>query len=929
MDLISKISSALKYGKFRRSAKKLTSKINSLESNYQKTLSDDQVPEKFSELKRRACEGESLDSLLPETYALVKNAARRLLGKKFEVLGIPETWNMVHYDVQIEGGIALHRGMVAELATGEGKTLVATLPACLNALSGKGVHIATVNEYLAERDSQWMGFLYSFLGLSSSCALARQSQEEKKNAYKCDIVYGTASEFGFDYLRDNSMTRIPEERVQRGFNYCIVDEADSVLIDEARTPLIISGPEEFEKDGALNNLIKKVEPLVAKQHKLCNSLAIEAEEMLKRNSSDEEAFKKLWLVKKGMPKNKRLKELAKRGEMGSKFSDLEKFMDSDFNKVVSYSLKEQLYFTVDEKSERSDLTEKGRKFLSGDGKYAFEMPDIELEISRIESDNSIDDSEKSRLKAQARGEFAKISENIHSINQLLRAYSLYEKDEDYIVRGGKIEIIDRNTGRVMEGRRWSDGLHQAVEAKERVKIERENRTYATIGIQNYFRKYLKLAGMTGTASSSSSEFFEVYGMNVVEIRPNKPCQRKDLPDLIFASRREKFNAVRDILAREHAKGRPVLVGTSSVEESEVLSRLLKISKIPHEILNAKNDAAEARIVARAGQRGAITISTNMAGRGTDIKLGDGIEELGGLLVIGTEHHESERVDRQLMGRCARQGDKGETVFACSLEDSLFRLHANVSFLSKAIKKRHREGVPMSHPIFARIVSRAQKHAEGENFSARKWLIKFDEAADKQREIIYSLRDSVVCSENPAETLLEMAGEECDSIAERAFSEEKSESVEKIRSRIGEHFSEVFPRNPPKEILSEENIEKIKKILRREAGEIIRETLNSAPKNEGDGIAKFSMLRAVDSAWRDHLTRLEDLRESVYLRGYAQRDPVQEFNKEAFKAFEETMERTRKDSCAAFFKIFASRQAAAKLMEEALRAAERRSAKRRA
>ncbi len=921
--VISKFLGGYKYGRFHKSAKKTVAKINAIEESY-RSLEDSDLPKKTAEFAARAARGESLDSILPEAYALVKNAARRMCGRTFDVLGHPQTWDMVHYDVQLIGGIALHKNMVAEIATGEGKTLVATLPAYLNALSGLGCHIATVNEYLAMRDSQWMGNLYSMLGLSASCVCASQSAEEKRRAYMCDITYGTASEFGFDYLRDNSMARTPEEQVQRGFHFCLVDEADSVLIDEARTPLIISGPDFDEEPSVYTELRPAIEALVSLQHKMCNALASDASRAVKSGSKiTAETLESLWLVKKGMPRNRVLRQLAESGLLGRKLADFELEMAADFNRQKAYALKERLYYTIDEKDQQSDLTEKGRRELSPADSYAFVLPDLAEMLAEAEA-MGLGPREKFRAKIAVQKEYSKIAERIHALSQLLRAYSLYERDVEYIVSGGKVEIIDRNTGRVMEGRRWSDGLHQAVEAKERVEIENENKTYATVSIQNYFRMYAKLAGMTGTAESEASEFSDIYKLNVMSIPTNAPCRRKDLPDLIYKTRREKYQAASSVIRKAHARGQPVLVGTSSVEDSELLSRLLKMAGVPHCVLNAKNNAREAEIVARAGEPGAVTIATNMAGRGTDIKLGSGVAELGGLLVIGTEHHESSRVDRQLIGRCARQGDPGESLFIVSLEDDLLRLHADTSVLSKVIATKHRDGCAFSHPIFGRIIARAQKKVEGENYSVRKRLLQFDDSANRQREVVYAMRAEAMSAdmrEKTAALVREEVAEEVESSlpADQAISREDL-------SRLCERAAMTFPVMPDPDKLAGLGRREIAESLCGEILSLLEEKRGIEGPENSEKIERFLLLDAIDSQWRDHITRMEDLRNAIYLRGYAQKDPLNEYKIEAFNSFRELLGDIRSAACSNLFRVSDSRESMGALLAKIRDAYAKRRAK---
>ena len=615
---------------------------------------------------------EKLDEILPEAFAVVKNAARRLTERQhtFEICEQPTTWNMVHFDVQLIGGIVLHRARIAEMATGEGKTLVATLPLYLNALTGRGAHLVTVNDYLARRDAEWMGELYKFLGLTVGVIQHDQPPEVRREQYAMDITYGTNSEFGFDYLRDNGMATTREQQVQRGYNYAIVDEVDSILIDEARTPLIISGPatvstHQYDKWKPL------IEQLVRKQNMLVNRLASEAKETFEKNDLEAGGLL-MFKVKLGQPRNKQFLRMMEDPEKRKAIDKAELQFYQDSRKEELFALKEELFFTIDEKSQESDLSEQGRAFLNPDDPDSFVLPDLISEFTEIDLDPAISDEEKEKRKTDRQQHCDAQAERIHNISQLLRAYCLFEKDVQYVIEENKVVIVDEYTGRKMPGRRWSDGLHQAVEAKEGVQIDRETQTLATITIQNYFRLYHKLAGMTGTAETEANEFHDIYKLDVAVIPTNRPVARKDHNDRIYKTRREKYNAVINEIRDCHAKQQPVLVGTVSVEASELLSRMLKREKIPHNVLNAKFHMQEAEIVQRAGQPGTVTISTNMAGRGTDIKLGQGVPDAGGLFVIGTERHESRRIDRQLRGRCARQGDPGNSRFYVSFEDDLMR-----------------------------------------------------------------------------------------------------------------------------------------------------------------------------------------------------------------------------------------------------------------
>src|ERR1700736_603465 len=741
----------------------LVEKINQLEQEFQ-ALTEDQLREKTAQWKKDLANIDDPDELarrlvdlLPDAFALVKNAARRLYGRTILVCDQPFVWNMIHFDVQLVGGIVLHEGKIAEMATGEGKTLVATCPIYLNALTGRGVHLVTVNDYLARRDAEWMGEVYKFLGLTVGCIQHDQSPSVRKEQYDCDIAYGTNSEFGFDYLRDNGMATTKEQQVQRGYYYAIVDEVDSILIDEARTPLIISGPatvssHQYDKFKPL------VEQLVRKQTMMCNRLVSDAKELLEKGQL-EDAGRLLFKVKLGQPRNKGLLRLMEDPENRKAIDKSELSFYQDSRKEELVALKEELYFTIDERHQDSDLSEMGRSFLNPDDPNAFVLPDLITEFTEIDLDPALDQAQKDEQKRKRQQYCDSQAERIHNIAQLLRAYCLFEKDVDYVVEEKKVIIVDEHTGRKMPGRRWSDGLHQAVEAKEGVQIDRETQTLATITIQNYFRLYHKLAGMTGTAETEANEFHDIYKLDVVVIPTNRPVIRSDNNDRIYKTRREKYGSAVEEIKACYAKGQPVLVGTASVEASELLSRMLKREKIPHNVLNAKYHRQEAEIVARAGQRGTVTISTNMAGRGTDIKLGDGVPALGGLHVLGTERHESRRVDRQLRGRCARQGDPGSSRFYVSFEDDLMRNFGAADRMTRIMERFGlEEGQELEHQWLNKSVETAQKRVEQRNYLIRKRTLDMDDVMNNQREVIYTYRNEVIDSEEPRPLIYEVIDE---------------------------------------------------------------------------------------------------------------------------------------------------------------------------
>src|SRR4051812_784822 len=740
-------------------------RINEFDEQF-KQLSDEDLraktaawKEELSKISDAEEQWRRLDEVLPEAFAVVKNAARRLKERQhsFTVVEQPMTWDMVHFDVQLVGGMVLHRGRIAEMATGEGKTLVATLPLYLNALTGRGAHLVTVNDYLARRDAEWMGQLYAFLGLTVGCIQHDQEPDVRRQQYACDITYGTNSEFGFDYLRDNGMATTREQRVQRGYHFAIVDEVDSILIDEARTPLIISGPatvstHQYDKWKPL------VEQLVRKQNMLCNRIASEAKEAFDKGDLEAGGLL-MFKVKLGQPRNKQLLRMMEDPEKRRAIDKAELSFYTDSQKEALFALKEELFFTIDEKSNESDLSEQGRAFLNPDDPNAFVLPDLISAFAEIDLDSSIPAEEKDKKKNEKQEHTDAQAERIHNISQLLRAYCLFEKDVQYVIEENKVVIVDEYTGRKMPGRRWSDGLHQAVEAKEGVQIDRETQTLATITIQNYFRLYHKLAGMTGTAETEANEFHDIYKLDVMVIPTNRPVARKDHNDRIYKTRREKYNAVISEIKECHARSQPVLVGTVSVEASELLSRMLKREKIPHNVLNAKYHAQEAEIVARAGQAGTVTISTNMAGRGTDIKLGQTVPERGGLYVIGTERHESRRIDRQLRGRCARQGDPGSSRFYVSFEDDLMRNFGAADRMTKIMERFGlEEGQELEHPWLNKSVETAQKRVEQRNYLQRKRTLDFDDVMNNQREVVYGYRNEVIDSEDPRRLIYEVIDE---------------------------------------------------------------------------------------------------------------------------------------------------------------------------
>ena len=896
----------------------LVMEINKYYEEYQ-SFSEEDLKAKTDEFKKRLSNGETLDDILPEAFAVVKEVCRRHVGKKWNVVGHELLWEMVPYDVQLIGGIVLHQGKIAEMATGEGKTLVATLPTYLNALTGKGVHIVTVNDYLAQRDAEWMGEIYKYLGLSVGIILNDMTPEERREAYLCDITYGTNNEFGFDYLRDN-MAGSAEDMVQvRGHNYAIVDEVDNILIDEARTPLIISGPvsESTQKFSEMNPLVQR---LVSKQMKLVTQLISEGEELLKQEKVHE-AGEKFLIAEKGAPKHRRLQKLYQDPSNKKLVREVENdyLRDKGQNKVSEEHYFGELYYIVDEKSHIIDLTETGRNEIAPNEPEMFLMPDLGEDIAKIENDANLSPEQKLEKKAESHQIFSERSERLQNISQLLRAYTLYEKDVEYVVTEGKVLIVDEFTGRILHGRRFSDGLHQAIEAKENVRIERETQTLATITLQNYFRMYDKLSGMTGTAETEAGEFWEIYKLDVSVIRTNEPIRRIDYDDLIYRTKREKYNAVIDEIERMHKKGRPVLVGTITVEVSETLSRMLKRRGIKHNVLNAKYHKQEAEIITYAGQPGAVTIATNMAGRGTDIKLAKQIirckdegcyfdrpdktipDDINlkecaanmpcGLHIIGTERHEARRIDRQLRGRSGRQGDPGSSRFFLCLEDDLMRLFGSDRIANVMNRLGAQEGEVIVHPLITRSIEKAQKRVENQNFAIRKRLLEYDNVMNQQREIIYDRRSVALKGEDPKKEVIEILDD---------FVKTRIDELIPVRSHaedwdidgISELIGSVIPVDTAKlqdnlySMTRDDLIEFIKKV----ALDIYKIKEERIGADRMRIFERFIILRIIDEEWKDHLYEMDMLKEGIHLRAYGQKDPLIEYKREAFMMFESLIDR---------------------------------------
>jgi preprotein translocase subunit SecA len=913
---------------------------------------------------------EALNEILPEAFSVVKAAAKyfcehetvevtatdldRELAAKYEHVTIEGdkayfknswmaggnmvTWDMVHYDCQIIGGIVLHQGKIAEMATGEGKTLVATLPVYLNALAGKGVHVVTVNDYLAKRDSEWMGAMYEFLGLTVDCIDKHEpNSAARRRAYNCDITYGTNNEFGFDYLRDN-MTGNPDELVQRKHHYAIVDEVDSVLIDDARTPLIISGPTPRGDQQEFDQLKPDVVKLYEAQKRYVTSILAEAKKILTDPNATEDEKKhgadQLFRAFRGLPKNNALIKFLSEEGMKALMQKTEGFYMQNRNENM-HIIDDELYFVIDEKLNTVVLTDKGSEQLAqayNDPAF-FIIPDVGSEIAELEHSNLTND-EKVLRKAELMRNFAEKSERLHTVQQLLKAYTLFEKDVDYVIIDNKVKIVDEQTGRIMEGRRWSDGLHQAVEAKENVKVEAATQTYATITLQNYFRMYHKLAGMTGTAETEAGEFWDIYKLDVVVIPTNRPIARIDQEDMLYKTKREKYNAIIEEIQRLVKEGRPVLVGTTSVEVSELLSRMLTRKGIPHNVLNAKLHFKEAQIVKEAGQAGTVTIATNMAGRGTDIKLGPGVKEAGGLAIIGTERHESRRVDRQLRGRSGRQGDPGSSQFYISTEDDLMRLFGSERMAGMMDRMKLEEGDNIQAPMLTKMVEKAQKKVEENHFGVRKHLLEYDDVMNAQREVIYKKRRHALFGERLSIDINNMMFDYGEKLIEEfqdakdfegfkiellstmgiepPFGEEEfdrskvKELADKLFNTALEHYREKA------RIIGEKTLPVIKNVYENQThfeniaipitdgkrGMNVIVNLKKAVENGAREvnlcIEKSITLGLIDNAWKEHLRELDDLKEAVQNASYEQKDPLVIYKLESFNLFKAMLEKINED-----------------------------------
>ena len=915
---------------------------------------------------------ETLNEILPKAFAVVKETAKRFVENKeviveandydfelsstkdyiqikdnksywkntWDAAGKNIVWDMIHYDVQLVGGVAMHQGKIAEMQTGEGKTLVATLPVYLNALTGRGVHLVTVNDYLAKRDSAWMSPIFEFHGLSVDCIdYHKPNSVERKKAYNSDITYGTNNEFGFDYLRDN-MANSPDDLVQRKHNFAIVDEVDSVLIDDARTPLIISGAIPKGDKHEFNELKPKIEQIVSTQRKLLINTLADAKNQISSGEEEEGSFN-LLRVFRGIPKNKALIKYLSEEGVKQLLQKTENFYMQDNNREMP-KVDKELYYVIDEKNNQIELTDKGIEFLSGkDDPDFFIMPEIGIEISKIEN-KGLSKEDEAKEKDELYRDFSVKSERIHTINQLLKAYALFEKDIQYVVMENKVMIVDEQTGRIMDGRRYSDGLHQAIEAKENVKIEAATQTFATITLQNYFRMYNKLSGMTGTAITEAGEFWEIYKLDVMEIPTNRPIQRSDREDLVYKTKREKYNAVIDEVTELSRGGRPVLIGTTSVEISELLGRMLKIRKIPHNILNAKLHKKESDIVAEAGKPGQVTIATNMAGRGTDIKLSEAVKESGGLAIIGTERHDSRRVDRQLRGRSGRQGDPGSSQFYVSLEDNLMRLFGTERIAKMMDRMGLEEGEVIQHSMITNSIERAQKKVEENNFGIRKRLLEYDDVMNAQREVIYRRRNNSLFGERLRIDISNMIYDTCENIvfankgandfknfefelikyfsvttdinAESFESMPENDIIDKVYTVVLNHYLTKIENNaklayPVIKHVYEKQREKFKRIVVPFTDGIknlqVITDLEKAYNSNGDQLVtdfeKNISLAILDNSWKTHLRKMDELKQSVQLAVHEQKDPLLIYKFEAFELFKSLIDSVNKEILSFLFK----------------------------
>ena len=884
--MIGKVLKSVFGSKNERDLKKLTpfvEAINALESEIH-ALTQEQLQAKTGEFKDRLNKGEDLDDLLPEAFAVVREASVRAL-------------EMRHYDAQLVGGIVLHKGGIAEMKTGEGKTLAATLPLYLNALTGRGCHLVTVNDYLARRDAGWMGTIYEFLGLSVGVVVHDMSDEERKAAYGCDITYGTNNEFGFDYLRDNMKFSL-DDYVQRDFYFAIVDEVDSILIDESRTPLIISGPVEHSE----NRIYMEAKPLILnlkrKQASYIRSTLNDAQKRLEEGDDGETTIEILLRVRRGDPKNPTFLDLVANNP--SLLKQIDRTESILRGQKLLPEVDKELYCVLDERNNSVELTDLGINFLSGGGLGDFILPDIDQESHDIRENQDFSDEEKAERQKDLEEKFMRASELLHSSHQLIKAYWLFQKDVDYVVKDGQVVIVDEFTGRMMPGRRWGDGLHQAVEAKEGVRIAAENQTLASITFQNFFRMYEKLAGMTGTADTEASEFANIYKLEVTVIPTNRPMIREDYSDVIYKTESEKFKAVVEEIKELHEKGQPVLVGTITIDKSEKLSRMLKKTGIPHSVLNAKQHEKEADIIAKAGQAKTVTISTNMAGRGTDIVLGDGVVEFGGLHILGTERHESRRIDNQLRGRSGRQGDPGSSRFYLSLEDDLLRIFGSDRIANIMERLGMEEGQPIEARMISRAIENAQKKVEAHNFDIRKHLLEYDDVMTKQREICYDLRRKCLAGDDVEGIIRDMMYDHMDSVV-KTFIDPKITPDDWDIKGLKDNLTRVYGFRPKisAEEFGEERFkdlapEELVDIIHGQVSEIREERVGEAQKEELESVERYLMLQIIDKQWVTHLQDIDQMKEGIGLRAYGQRDPLREYQREGFELFQEFMGRINEE-----------------------------------
>jgi preprotein translocase subunit SecA len=916
-----------------------------------------------------------LDELLPKAYAVLKETCRRFVGQSWTVAGTEIEWQMIPYDVQLIGGIVLHQGKIAEMKTGEGKTLVSIFPTYLNALVGRGVHLVTVNTYLAQRDAEWNEPIFNFHGLTVDCVDRHQpNTPERRAAYHADITYGTNNEFGFDYLRDN-MCRREDELVQRGHHFTIVDEVDSVLIDEARTPLIISGPVPKDDEGKKFIEFKpRIQSLVEAQKKLITRFVSEAEKYLEEGN-EQEAGLRLFRAQRGFPKNRKFQKMMQDGHIQKIVQQTEYLYLQEQGKNMPF-VDEAMYYSVNEKQNSIEMTDMGRDFITktGEDEDFFVIPDVGTETSKLQedfeqakakiekemrADNSLDPEVRERkiaekvedMRSKMTGEkqelyrkFSERSERIHTVNQLLKAYTLFSRDDEYIIEDNKVQIVDVHTGRILPGRRYSDGLHQAIEAKENVKVEAATQTYATITLQNYFRMYHKLAGMTGTAATEDTEFHEIYELDVVEIPTNKPVVRDDKDDLLFYTKREKYNAIVEQVRANHESGQPTLVGTTSVEVSETLSRMLKRAGIPHNVLNAKQHASESEIVAEAGKKGAVTIATNMAGRGTDIKLSKEILDLGGLAIIGSERHESRRIDLQLRGRAGRQGDPGESQFYVSLEDDLMKLFGSDRIANTLDKFKHEEGEVIQNRFLTKQLERAQSKVEQNNYSMRKRQLEFDDVLNNQRNVVYGRRRNALVGDRLSSDVLDMLEDHVFKITEEHYGNGEYENIQERMIRtlavdvtvdrekwagLGVDgladllFDEAVKQFRAKnDVLCDSVYKALERVVNANKGNrltpevtmmftdgarMIRLILNVERMMESEGrelvhsLQRTAVLSTIDVKWMEHLRELDQLKEGIGLRSYGQRDPLREFKREAYNEFMQLMQEMNAETLSMIWK----------------------------